>query len=73
MNSPETTLAFAMEIVERQEAALFKIACGMIEAKVLTRVNMMDLAEEALPAHLAEFLKKSKQTRGVSAGHPDRL
>lgn len=44
----------AMEIIERQEDALFKIACGSVGNKELHRTDMRDIAEEALPRHLQE-------------------
>ncbi len=39
--------------IEELEGALFKIACGQIGEKLLTRGDMIDIAEDSLPRPLA--------------------
>ncbi len=47
--------ARVLALIEKLEAALFKIACGQIGEKLLTRGDMIDLAEDSLPRPLAEL------------------
>ncbi len=54
-------LQLAMEAIKRLEVALFKVACGQVGDVVLSRADMLDIAEEVLPTALqAEVLKRGK-------------
>jgi len=54
MLGDEPNIEFLLSVIDRQEEALFKIACGHIDMKELKRVDMRDIAEEALPRELVD-------------------
>lgn len=66
--------ARAMAIIEKLEGTLFKIACGQIGEKLLTRGDMIDLAEDSLPRPLAllclQYGKRQKRKKRIVPPDP---
>ena len=45
----------ALAVIEKLVTELFKIACGRVGDLILSRTNMIDIAEDALPKNLQDL------------------